>query len=209
MTDFSIIIARCNSVEALQATICSIQAKTCGDWEVICVDDGLTDTALEMLHHEAAKDPRIRVVQKIGKDISCARNFAALIYSGGDVLLVYDACDIREPQKPSHMAAYFQDSNIAADLRAVLRSRKAALRIPAWFGHIPSRHSEAVFLRQPSPKALQLGPKHMLPLTLVVQGLLRSPTGFFSPTNQCFGTLIKAFWVRILPDRVCHALFAL
>ncbi|GLQ25656.1 glycosyltransferase family 2 protein [Sulfitobacter pacificus] len=114
MTDFSIIIPCFNAVETLQATLSSIQAQTCDDWEVICVDDGSTDATLDMLHAASAQDPRIHVHHNIGKGPSCARDCGALLFSSGGIIAFCDADDIWGPDKLSELAACFADPKVDA-----------------------------------------------------------------------------------------------
>jgi glycosyltransferase involved in cell wall biosynthesis len=114
MTAFSIIIPCYNAVETLQSTLNSIQAQTCGDWEVICVDDGSTDATLELLQHASAQDPRIQVYQNAGKGPSCARDFGAMFFANCEVIAFCDADDIWGPDKLSQLAACFADPKVDA-----------------------------------------------------------------------------------------------
>ncbi|MFK7754313.1 MAG: glycosyltransferase family 2 protein, partial [Sedimentitalea sp.] len=91
MTDFSIIIPCYNAAETLKATLSSIKAQTCGDWEVICVDDGSTDATMDMLLKARAQDPRIQVHHNVGKGPSCARNFGAMHFASGSIIAFCDA----------------------------------------------------------------------------------------------------------------------
>ncbi len=306
MTDFSIIIPCYNAARTLQATLKSIQAQTCGDWEVICVDDGSTDATLEMLHAASAEDPRIQVHRNIGKGPSSARNCGALVFSSCDVIAFCDADDIWGPEKLSQLKdcfanpdvdaafgkiAFFQDdpamaktfstvpgaplsipmllgenpvctmSNIAvrrtafmrtggfdetlvhnedlewlirlvgtgahvigidkcqtwyrtshyglsADLRAMQKGRACAVRTAALYGHAPTSHSDAIFLRYLSRRALRLGHGRGLPLIFALQGLLRSPAGFFNAPRRGLATLAGALLAPVLPARLSQHLFS-
>lgn len=110
MTDFSIIIPCYNAVETLQATLRSIQAQTCDDWEVICVDDGSTDETLDILYKACIQDPRIHVIKNVGKGPSCARNFGAMFFASCRIIAFCDADDIWGPNKLSQLATCFKDS---------------------------------------------------------------------------------------------------
>lgn len=306
MTGFSIIIPCYNAVETLQATLDSIQAQTCDDWEVICVDDGSTDATLDLLHQASARDPRIQVRPNVGKGPSCARNFGAMICASRGVIAFCDADDVWGPEKLSQLAGCFADpeidaafgkiaffqgdpalattfstvpalplsipmllgenpvctmSNIAvrraafvrtggfdeelvhnedlewlirlvgtgahvagidkcqtwyrtnpyglsADLRAMQRGRDGAIRTAARYGHTPSRQSDAVFLRYLSRRALRLGHGRVLPIVFALQGVLRSPVGFFNAPRRGLATLAGALLAPALPMRASQKLFS-
>ena len=306
MPDFSIIIPCYNAVDTLQATLSSIQAQTCGDWEVICVDDGSTDATLDMLHAASAQDPRIQVYQNAGKGPSSARDFGGMFFANCEIIAFCDADDIWGPDKLSQLAtcfadpkvdaafgkiAFFQDdpvlattfstvpspplsipmllgenpvctmSNIAVrnttfmrtggfdetmvhnedlewlirlvgtgahvvgidkcqtwyrtsryglstDLRAMQRGREGAIRTAATFGHAPNRQSDAIFLRYLSRRALRLGQGRLRPLTFALQGILRSPAGFFNAPRRGLATLAGALLAPVLPAQLSQHLFS-
>jgi glycosyltransferase involved in cell wall biosynthesis len=73
-----------------------VLASTGIEYEFICVNDGSTDSTLDLLRKYAAKDPRVKV-------ISFSRNFgkepamtAALDFAEGDVVIPIDA-DLQDP----------------------------------------------------------------------------------------------------------------
>jgi len=114
MTDFSIIIPCYNAVETLQATLNSIQAQTCDDWEVICVDDGSTDGTQALVQAAAAKDARIRFVQNHGKGPSRARNYGAMQFANSEIIAFCDADDIWMPNKLRELQYCFEDADTDA-----------------------------------------------------------------------------------------------
>ena len=59
----SIIITTYNGARFLSATVESVLAQTVGDWELVIVDDGSTDTTLELAQCYVERDPRIRLVR--------------------------------------------------------------------------------------------------------------------------------------------------
>ncbi|MGB5864867.1 MAG: glycosyltransferase family 2 protein [Sulfitobacter sp.] len=306
MTDFSIIIPCYNAALTLQATLHSIQAQTCENWEVICVEDGSTDATLEVLHTARSLDPRIRVICNEGKGPSCARNLGALSFAQGDVVAFCDADDIWGREKLSQLTAcfarpgtdaafgqiaFFKDdpsqvsaistvpgtplsismllgenpvctmSNIAvrretflrtggfdegmvhnedlewlirlvgtgahvvgidalqtwyrsspyglsANLRAMQKGREGAIRTAGRFGHTPTRHADAIFLRYLCRRALRLGQGRFLPARFAFQGVIRSPAGFFSTPWRGLATLAGAMLVPVLPSRLSQILFS-
>lgn len=304
--DFSIIIPCYNAAKTIQATLDSILAQTCKNWEVICVDDGSTDTTLQLLKQACAHDPRIHFYQNAGKGPSRARNFGAMTYANCEVIAFCDADDIWGPDKLSQLAdcfsetgvdaafgkiAFFQEdpalactfstvpaaplsipmllgenpvctmSNIAvrraafmrtggfdetmvhnedldwlirlvgtgahvigvdecqtwyrtnayglsADLRAMQRGRDSAVCTAARYGHVPSRRSDAIFLRYLSRRALRLGQGRVVPLGFALQGVLRSPAGFFNAPRRGLATLAGALLAPVLPARFSRHLFS-
>lgn len=60
MPAFSIICASYNYEKYLDATIRSVLAQSCPDWELIVVDDGSSDGSRERITSYAVRDPRIR-----------------------------------------------------------------------------------------------------------------------------------------------------
>ena len=58
----SIVMPVWNAGRFLARTLDSVLAQTCGDFELICTDDGSTDNSLEVLHDYALRDRRIRVI---------------------------------------------------------------------------------------------------------------------------------------------------
>jgi glycosyltransferase involved in cell wall biosynthesis len=71
----SIVTPAYNATNFLRATLESVLAQTFTDWEQVVVDDGSTDKTREIAESYAAKDSRIRVVQKANGGVATARNF--------------------------------------------------------------------------------------------------------------------------------------
>ena len=65
-------------------------------FEVICVDDGSTDSTPEILAEYAARDPRVRVVTQANAGAGAARN-KGMEFARGEYLSFLDADDIFEP----------------------------------------------------------------------------------------------------------------
>lgn len=73
-------------------SVCSVQAQTFADWELIAVDDGSTDDTLAQLNTLAAAEPRMRVIHQENSGVSAARN-AGIDAAQGDWLFFLDADD--------------------------------------------------------------------------------------------------------------------
>ncbi|WP_121066078.1 glycosyltransferase family 2 protein [Chachezhania antarctica] len=100
---FSIIVPCYNAAATLECTLASLTAQTCTDWEMLCIDDGSTDATPDILAAAAEADPRIRVLENIGKGPSHARN-RALAEATGEFLAFCDADDLWAPRKLTRMA---------------------------------------------------------------------------------------------------------
>jgi glycosyltransferase involved in cell wall biosynthesis len=70
----SVIIPVYNVEKYLPRCLDSVIAQTEKNLEIICVDDGSTDSSGAILAEYAAKDPRMRVVEKENGGLSSARN---------------------------------------------------------------------------------------------------------------------------------------
>jgi GT2 family glycosyltransferase len=114
MPRFSIVIPCFNAAATLPATLDSLRAQTLNDWEVLCIDDGSTDTTAALIDAAAALDGRICRIANTGKGPSAARNTGALDHARGDIIAFCDADDLWQPEKLACLAATFQDLFIDA-----------------------------------------------------------------------------------------------
>lgn len=91
----SLITPSFNSAAYVEATYQSILRQTNPNWEWIIVDDGSTDSTLELLARYAASDSRIRFFQRteLPKGATTCRN-QAVAASKGDYLIFLDTDDI-------------------------------------------------------------------------------------------------------------------
>ena len=98
MPAVSIIIPVYNTEKYLRECLDSVLAQTMTDIEVLCVDDGSTDSSPEILNEYAAKDPRVTVINsEINNGLGGARNLG-LPHATGKYLLFLDSDDIFDPQ---------------------------------------------------------------------------------------------------------------
>lgn len=65
-----------NSEKTLRKSIDSVLAQSCGNWELIAVDDGSTDLTSQILMEYAVLDPRIKVFTQVNAGPGATRNFA-------------------------------------------------------------------------------------------------------------------------------------
>ena len=101
----SIIMPCHNAAEHLPVSVGSIQQQSSGDWELIVIDDGSTDTSASWLR--AQSDPRICVLTQANQGVSAARN-VGLRHARGQYLAFLDADDAWDPAFLEKMAATLQ-----------------------------------------------------------------------------------------------------
>lgn len=89
----SIIVPVYNVEKYLSECLDSLLAQTFGDFEIICVNDGSTDSSLDILNEYAAKDNRIRIITQENAGPSKARN-NGIDNAIGDYIYFMDSDDI-------------------------------------------------------------------------------------------------------------------
>ena len=92
----SVIIPVYNAEEHLKECLDSIINQTLKDIEIICVDDGSTDTSLQILNSYAQNDERIQVLTQQNKFAGVARN-TGLSAANGNYYVFLDSDDFFEP----------------------------------------------------------------------------------------------------------------
>lgn len=97
MTPFvSVIIPVYNAEKYLRECLDSVVNQTLRDIEIICVDDGSTDSSPAVLAEYAARDSRVRVLTQENRYAGAARN-AGMKIARGDYLSFLDADDVFDP----------------------------------------------------------------------------------------------------------------
>ena len=92
MPAISVIIPVYNVEQYLRECLDSVVNQTFRDLEIICVNDGSTDGSPAILEEYAAKDSRIRIVNKENGGLSDARN-AGLSIASGEYIQFVDSDD--------------------------------------------------------------------------------------------------------------------
>ena len=92
MSKVSVIIPVYNVEKYLRACLDSVVNQTLRDIEIICVDDGSTDSSPAILAEYAAKDPRVKVVTCPHTNAGAARN-AGMAVATGEYLGFVDSDD--------------------------------------------------------------------------------------------------------------------
>ncbi|MBR6392256.1 MAG: glycosyltransferase [Eubacterium sp.] len=92
----SVIVPVYNVQDYLEQCLDSIAAQTFTDYELICVNDGSTDSSPEILNRYAAKDSRIRIINQENLTLGVARN-NGLKAAVGKYVIWLDSDDFFEP----------------------------------------------------------------------------------------------------------------
>jgi glycosyltransferase involved in cell wall biosynthesis len=122
----SVIIPAHNAQRFLPMTLAYARAQTYKDLEIIVVDDGSTDSTLEIAEEAAKADHRVRVVYQRNAGVAAARN-RGIVEAHGDYVAPLDADDIWHPR------------NIALQVEALKAAGPDAALSYAWFVSIDER----------------------------------------------------------------------
>ena len=109
----SILVPIYNVERYLRQCLDSLTGQTLREIEIICVDDGSTDTGGQILAEYAAKDPRILVMAQQNAGQAAARN-RALARAGAPYIMFCDADDWYEPDMCAKLLAALEGAPEAA-----------------------------------------------------------------------------------------------
>ncbi len=93
----SVVLAVHDQARWLPATIASVQAQTCPDWELLLVNDGSTDDTAAIAARAAA-DPRIRYLPGPHRERCAARN-RGIAAASAPLIAFLDGDDLWHPEK--------------------------------------------------------------------------------------------------------------
>ena len=96
MPRISVIVPVHNVEEYLAHCLESIRKQDCSDLEIICVNDGSTDSSLSLLEMASELDPRIIIINQPNSGVSAARN-RGLEAASGEIIMFVDADDFLVP----------------------------------------------------------------------------------------------------------------
>lgn len=89
----SIIVPIYNAEKYLRECLDSIMGQTFSDIEVLCVDDGSTDSSPEILHEYAKKDSRFKVLIRRDFGPGTVRN-VGLCHASGEYVMFCNSDDM-------------------------------------------------------------------------------------------------------------------
>ena len=94
--DVTIIIPAFNAKDTILRTLTSASLQLGSRVEIICIDDGSTDSTLELLLAAADNDQRISVLHQVNEGLSSARNAGIQIARGRYILFLDTDDELRE-----------------------------------------------------------------------------------------------------------------
>ncbi len=101
----SVIVPVYNTEKYLPRCLDSLMNQTLSDMEIICVNDGSTDSCLSVLQSYAEKDSRIRIIQKVNGGLVSARK-AGVKAAKGRYIGYVDSDDWVEPVMYEKLCGY-------------------------------------------------------------------------------------------------------
>ena len=106
----SVIVPIYNVERFLPQCLDSVLGQTFDDFELICVNDGSTDSSQKILEEYAAKDERIHVINQENGGLSAARN-TGMAYASGEYIAFLDSDDYLDSEMLAKTVAKADGTN--------------------------------------------------------------------------------------------------
>jgi glycosyltransferase involved in cell wall biosynthesis len=106
----SILMANYNYANFVGEALESVLDQSYDRFEVVACDDGSTDNSREVIRDLAARDPRVRLIEKENGGAASALN-SAYEHSDGDILCLLDADDTFHPTKLDEVVNAFRTTD--------------------------------------------------------------------------------------------------
>lgn len=113
MPRISVVVPVYNCERYLGECVDSLLGQTLDDIEVICVDDGSTDSSGEILFRRASLDRRLRLLSEENSGPGSARNLG-MAAAKGDVIMFCDADDLLDPRACELISSCFDEEGCDA-----------------------------------------------------------------------------------------------
>ncbi len=122
----SVIMPIYNAYDYLRPAVDSVLDQTLKEIELVCIDDGSTDSSLEILKEYQKLDERVRIITENNAGPSIARN-KGLARCRGEYVMFLDADDFYEPTllESLYCIAQEKELDIAVTSYDIYNSRKA------------------------------------------------------------------------------------
>lgn len=135
MIKISVIIPVYNVEKYLRECLNSVINQTLKDIEIICINDGSTDSSLEILKEYAAKDKRISIIDKENEGLSATRNLGINLAKGEYISFVDsdDYLDLNFYEKLYKTAKKFKADIACTNLYRVSEIKKSHYLVKYFF----------------------------------------------------------------------------
>ena len=107
----SVIVPVYNTASYLEECLNSLITQTYPHLEIICVNDGSTDSSADILKKYSEQDDRIKIITQLNSGLSSARN-AAIEKAAGQVISFVDSDDFVESNMYEEIANAFSDGEV-------------------------------------------------------------------------------------------------
>ena len=145
----SVVIPCYNAEAFLPETLGSVCGQTYRELEILVVDDGSKDRTADIAREFAARDPRVRLVQKPNGGLSSARNFG-IDHATGKYLSFVDGDDLWVPTKiEKHVAHLESDEAIGVSFCATQFVNTTGRRLHSRFPKMRNLSEYDLFCRNP------------------------------------------------------------
>lgn len=128
MPKISIVVPVYNAEEYLIDCLQSLSNQSMEDIEILAIDDGSTDSSLEILHQYQKREPRLQVFSQTNQGVSAARNFG-IQQSTGDYITFVDSDDWIEKEMYQQMMSFGDSEVIMCDF--ILENKRSQELITA------------------------------------------------------------------------------
>ena len=89
MAKISVIVPIYNAEKYLEKCVKSVMDQTLKDIEIICVDDGSTDSSVQLMDQFAKEDSRVKVIHKENSGYGNSMNRGLKVATGDYIGIVY------------------------------------------------------------------------------------------------------------------------
>lgn len=129
----SIVVPVYNAERYLEACLDSLRAQTYENIEIICVNDGSTDSTGGILSRIADEDARVRVVEQGNAGPGVARNYGMTV-ARGEYLYFADADDLFDPELVEKALVELEaaEADLVVFSYTELDMRLGNSRVPTW-----------------------------------------------------------------------------
>lgn len=116
---FSVVMPCYNCEATLAAAVLSVMAQTCGDFELLLIDDGSSDSTLTLAQMFARMDPRVRVLTQPNAGVAATRN-RGVREARGSLVAFLDADDWWASRKlAAHRDLHTQKADLDASFARI------------------------------------------------------------------------------------------